>query len=370
MFCIAAIALALSVMGGGAARAADYLAEYRAYDEALAGGDHAAAARHALAAWKAAEEALGDHKTTGVLAYNYGQLVLFENPEAALPALARAKDLLEAGYAELPRADLDVYIAYAIFKVRGERKEYCEPLRIALLRRDETGAAPTVESARIWLELAVGYLNAGRFEAAKESASVAEAMIAAAAPLDYRARAQAITIQGAAALLPINRFLSSIDEAHAQFVRAANLFPPQKDIETFDPIFAKLIAWDYATHAALQSRGDWYRDKKIEENWPGFPPLFEGEIPAEECSGDWESRKAPSYPDKAAGHNYIGAAIVGFHLNDDGTVEGAKLLAEVPVDTFGKYALKAAEKWRHKLPLDPRPGCRRNLLTSFIFVMG
>lgn len=142
LHCIAAIGLALSVLGG-AAQAADYVVEYRAYNEALAGGDHAAAARHALAAWKAAEEALGDHKTTAVLAYNYGQLVLFENPEAALPALTRAKDLLEAGLVELPREDLNVSIAYAIFKVRGERKEFSEPLRAALVRRDESGAAST-----------------------------------------------------------------------------------------------------------------------------------------------------------------------------------------------------------------------------------
>lgn len=176
-------------------------------------------------------------------------------------------------------------------------------------------------------------------------------------------------IQGAAALMPINRFLSSIEEAHAQFIRAANLFPPQKDIETFDPLFAKLFAWDYATHAALESRGDWYRDKKIEENWPGFPQPIEEGIAAEECSGDWESRRPPSYPEDAARHNYIGAAIVGYHLNDDGTVKGARLLAEVPAATFGTYALKAAEKWRHKLPMDSRPGCRRNLLSSFIFVI-
>lgn len=366
--CITAIGLCLSTMALAADDSAGYLAEYRAYNEALEAGDRTAAAAHALAAWDAAEKALGDHKTTAVLAYNYGQLILFDNPEAALPALTRAQELLEAGIAELPRADLEIFLAYVTFKVRGARREYADMLHIALQERDSEGVEASVESARIWLELAVFYINAHLYETAKESAVAAEAAIIAAVPEDYHARAQAIMIQGAAELLPINRFLSSIDAAHAHFVRASHLFPPQESIETFDPIFAQIIAWDAATRASLKSRGDRYRDKKREESWPDLAPPFKEELIIDDCAGDWEKRPLPKYPDLAAKRQYIGAAVIGYHLDEDGTVRGVRVLAEVPVDTFAKYTVKAMERWRYETPLDPRPGCRTDLLSTFEFV--
>jgi len=47
---------------------------YRAYRAALKSKDNKAAKANALKAWEAAEDALGDHKTTGDLAFNYGSI--------------------------------------------------------------------------------------------------------------------------------------------------------------------------------------------------------------------------------------------------------------------------------------------------------
>lgn len=56
---------------------------YKKYRAAFAERDYDTAQKHAKAAWDAAEDKLGDHKTTGDLAYNYTQLfdVLEYNPE-------------------------------------------------------------------------------------------------------------------------------------------------------------------------------------------------------------------------------------------------------------------------------------------------
>jgi hypothetical protein len=106
------LAAILSVLAARAS-AADtepYFVEYRAYKAAMASGALETATAHGLAAWKSAEEALGDHRLTAILAYNYGQLVVFKAPEQAAAPLRRASELSRAGLAELPQDALRLYL--------------------------------------------------------------------------------------------------------------------------------------------------------------------------------------------------------------------------------------------------------------------
>ena len=54
----------------------DVVNAYKSYQSSLNKGDKKAALKYGYAAWQAAEKSLGDNKTTGDLAYNYGNIVI------------------------------------------------------------------------------------------------------------------------------------------------------------------------------------------------------------------------------------------------------------------------------------------------------
>lgn len=347
--------------------AADYAEEYRQYNEALAAGDQEAATVHALAAWKGAEAALGDHRTTAILAYNYGQQVLFEAPSEALPALKRAKELQDAGVAALPVDDLRLYLAFAEFKVAGERGADAFDLRSAANKRDSSNEKASAQSSYIWLELAKYDVAVEKYDVAADSAEKAEKSLEDAIPNDYRARAQAITLRGIAALLPITYVTYRISEAHSHFNRAIGMFPLQTSIDSFDPVLAQAIAWDRTAHAALYSKRIDYKARTIAETWPEMPLFLSRDVEFSECKPDWGERKPPQYPALAERNYYIGVALIGYHLNEDGAVRDARVLAEVPHAVFGETALESMSAWKVKDPSKIPPECMTDLWTVFTF---
>lgn len=350
--------------------AADYAEEYRQYNEALAAGDQDAAIVHALAAWKGAEAVLGDHRTTAILAYNYGQQVLFEAPSEALPALKRAKELLDSGVAVLPVEDLDVYLAYAVMVTGGGRKSDAEALRAALAARESAGIPPIYEIALIWLELSLNDVGRNKFPEAIGDAARAERMFAETAPQAYRQRGLAIMVQGMSKLIPAPRSTMTVYAAHADFLRAWRLFPTQKDIETFDSVFAKIIAWDYAAHVAYVNVGDDDSTKPsdvLPHTLSNLPPILENVTWRKQCAHEWEERKPPKYPREALRRGFLGSVFIGFHLTEDGRVRDARILGEIPSETFGEAVLKAMQEWKHVLPMDTRPECMLNQTTQATF---
>jgi len=349
-----------------------YLAEYRLYNEALARGDQAAAVAHSLAAWKAAEESLGDHKTTAVLAYNYGQETVFDDAAAALPAFERARALQDAGVADLPREDLAMFLAYATFRAKGEKPSRAKTLRRALEARDEVGVAATAESANIWLTLATNDITNERYKEALASAARAEASIISAIPHHYRGRGQAILLQGLAVLLPVPRSASDVRIAHRHFVRALNLFPSQKSIDEYDPQFVRIWAWELAAHSALESTNEFAKMPKNLIRFSEEPlgsPFEEPYQSNEECNIEWASRPAPDYPWKAARKGYLGAVLAGYRLSGDLKIHDARILAEVPDNLFGEIALEALGNWRLAAPVAALPGCNDNRIAVFRFVI-
>ena len=95
LVCSLALAACLSVpMAAHAQLPPDVKQSYSAFQKAYDGGDMAVAGKHALAAWERAEAALGDHKTTGRLAQNYGNLYTRVEPDRShAKALKRAMEL-------------------------------------------------------------------------------------------------------------------------------------------------------------------------------------------------------------------------------------------------------------------------------------
>lgn len=105
---------------------------YKAYRVALETGDKAKAKKQAFAAWQAAEEHLGDHKTTGDLAYNYAQIQPTgkeknqkKNYETRAKTYKRAIGLSsfykdDAGVNELERRIKFVELELTVRKVRNQ----------------------------------------------------------------------------------------------------------------------------------------------------------------------------------------------------------------------------------------------------------
>ena len=348
-----------------------YLVEYRAYNSALEAGDNDAAAGHARAAWDAAEAALGDHRLTAILAFNYGRLIVFGKAKEALAPLHRARALHEAGVAELPAGPVQLYPDYAEFASSEYKRRNADELRESLEGIGTDAAATNPDLAVMWLQLATGDVAAGRYRKAVASAAAAEAALLNAAPGNSRSLATAIMLGAIARLVPFPRDVEDVQAAHNELSRARRLFPPQKDIDSFDPLLAQVLAWNQASGAALRSLGfEDYPDHE-EEDGSGseLPPLFEREETVECGEVEWLEREAPRYPRGALRRGTIGAVFMGYHLEDDLTIRDVRILAEVPKKEFSEYAIAAVNEWRvEKLPAGG-PECYRNLTVSIQFAI-
>ena len=345
-----------------------YLAEYKAYSAAIDAGDREAAVRHSYAAWQDAEEALGDHELTGILAFNYGQLVIFTDAKNARSALKRAKKLAEAGAVDLPSADLELFHAYVEFAANKQRNFQAGNLHSALLDIEETGIV-NADIAVMWLHLAASYFKKEQYPDALDTATKSEHAFEASAPENHSQRANAIIIAGASKLIPFPRKLDDVIAAHEDFSRAVRLFPPQKDFESFDPVLAQAHGWFAAADAAIGSMGEDHKETVPRGKGP-TPPMFEqSPAPSAGCGSQWDERLPPKYPSAANRRGYIGAVIAVYDLGDDLSVHNPRILVEVPVETFSKTVLKSMEKWTLKTPPADHPACRDNRTTQFTFVL-
>lgn len=76
----------------------DVMKAYKAYNAAFAANDFKGALKHGKTAWTKAEKSLGDSKTTGDLAFNYGFLAKSQGEaKAALKPLERSVELASIG---------------------------------------------------------------------------------------------------------------------------------------------------------------------------------------------------------------------------------------------------------------------------------
>lgn len=348
---------------------ATYQSEYSAFTQAIENGDREGAERHGRAAWQLAEETLGDHQLTGVLAFNYGQLVLFTDAKEARTALQRADQLQRAGFVNLPKEDLQLFLAFTKFMVDGERRRDVGPIRNQLDARIINGDKPTPEVAKIWLHVAFSDHEAKFYPAARKSAVIAERAIAEALPDDYRGRAQAIIIGAVSILIPQPRSIEEIQRAHNELTDAMRLFPPQKDIESFDPILAEVIAWDGLTFGAILSmnRNDYPDHENMDFDDPKnqYPTFIEGEKSAAACNIAW-SKSPIDYPSEQARDAHMGAVVIGFDLPNDRPTN-IKLLAEVPGKGFGASVLRNVHRWRLATPQLNEPACKANRILSVTF---
>ncbi|MAW81864.1 MAG: hypothetical protein CMI63_16640 [Parvularcula sp.] len=360
-------AAVILLCGQAAAEDQAYLEEFRAYTSALDEGDLEAALRHGYAAWQSAEAELGDDKLTAILAYNYGQLAIYSDPSKANIALARAKELAGAGLADLPKTELELYLAYTAFKLDEDSRRAGNALRDMLEQLVDNNAPPNRDTATMWYELASADMKNKRYRDARESASRAEAMIAAVFPDNYRTRAAAIMFQGVSLLAPMPRKERTIIQAIEKFQEAVLLFPPQESIENFDGILAQIFAWQAAAKAVYLSND--FSRRRLPEGTSEFD-LFEGEhLSFEQCGGAWAEREPPNYPRRELFRGYVGAVLIGFNFADDTNLHDVRILAEVPERSFGDAVLEEVSNWKLTAPLPDDARCRKNKMTWVTFVI-
>ncbi len=384
---LAAGALFFSI--SGAAWAQTYVDEYKAYMQALESGDSEAAVTHGYAAWRKAEEALGDNNLTAVLAYNYGQLVLFSDNAGALAALERADELRASGVADLPQIDLDLYLAFARLNRDNNNRKSRNALRDALDAYTASGGADTEDTSRMWLALANAEMLAKRYSDAFETAKRAEQAILSATPDDYPRRADAMTTQGISLVANPKTVAQDLLAANQIFVRASGLFPVQTSVRNFDPKLAVILAWNGAAAAKFRTVSAFQQDapethkgshvKLAEPHESEFadPEQFHAfdlavyikrEMPEGGCGAGEMIRTPPRYPDYALRKGFVGTAVVGYDLDAYGGVINPVVLAEAPVAAeFSRLALEAMANWRMTEKPINQPGCLKDLITYFSF---
>lgn len=385
----AGAALAVWAAGGGAAGALAqdrpvHLTEFKAYSDALAAGDENAAATHAEAAWRAAEEELGDHETTAILAENVVFEVIWTDPDTARPAAARALALRQAGHAggSLTPAEIEVADAYLSAIEKPRSKERRARLEAAIAADRATGrdlgafAVQTSQNGALVLAQAGDHERAYLVATglAGELARMEGAPPALLAVADLQRLVSMIAEGKWRAGLGGNRATIRPDwedrlrDARVLVEHAAGRFEPQAGIEAVDPNLAAAHAWRsvilalQATHHIDMPEGWTFEGAGLPERGP----LIAGQMPVGACPIAWTKRKL-TYPAGAQRRGFVGGVLLGYHLTEDGRVEGARILGEVPADRFGDKILAQVEKWRANTDgLDPR--CMKDQVVSVQFV--
>lgn len=351
-----------------------HVAYYKLYNEALEAGDRAAALKNAEAAWRAAEDELGDQQTTAVLAYNYAWLVYPSDQASAIEPLERVIAIVgeDSGLFgdEIPKLMLDYVRAVVSTDDRALKRKLTKTLE----ETEESNPSENLLSARAWFHISSYEMTRNRFDSAETAATASLRHYAPYREQTPKEVASVLIARGISKVARNNRDNIDIVEANQDFYDAVALFPPQQDIETFDPLLAAAMAWDSAAYAAARSDnpGRAKLGSRIVKKPPELAAIdtFQWATPrptVEECNLQWKTREPPKFPQRDANRGYLGAVLIGYHFEGN-EVTGVKLLAEVPERSdFAEIALESVEDWR--LETAPAKECRRNNLTNFLFVL-
>lgn len=368
------------------AAAADYKSEYKAYDSAIAEGDLDGALAHGEAAWRQAEAALGETTTTAVLAYNYAVLAATADPAKALEAFDRAIAIAQKSGNEgaIPLAEAQLRRAEARLRSDFENKTFARELETFLSTFNSSGDDAIEAQASGWRTLAAAEIGFKKFDRAKAAADNGTAIAARLNPPMPRLQREILFLAGLSRIAGDIRKEEDIIEAIVLFDRAAQLFPPQKDIDHFDPLLAQIIGWRQSVGALANSYGSTPRIKtgtrlpdgedlksayELAISRSALEDLYKWETPVPPvCNTNdiWSERKLPPYPKSAARSRIIGAILVGYEVDGVGVVRTV-VLTDFSEAGFGDAAVASMKKWRLKPDLDP--ACWKNNITIFTFIL-
>ncbi len=310
-----------------------------------------------------------------MLAFNFAQLTYPRTPAAAIAPLKRALEITGEDFSIYAGHDPILLLAYVEAAAPDAPKAAAKTLRRAAQERRETQRTDDIVYARARLLLAAGALAAGRYSQAERDADEAVRVYREIETKLAPEMAAALVASGTSRIAGRTRSRGDLVDAFEQLDRALAMFPPQPGLDGFDPMLATAMVWHAAAYSVAETdfkSGDRLRDRAAAKRsdvvdsatWLDPKPSYE------ECGFDWGRRKPPDYPRKSLDRGGLGAALIGFHVREDGAVDGARILAEAPTrSVFGETALESTKLWRLQNAGAMDPACLRNNLTIFYFVM-
>lgn len=367
-------AMLLAMLAAGPALA-DHRSEYKAYMTALDAGDHAEAARRGEAAWRAAEVELGESPATAILAFNYAELIVVAEPAKAIEPYARVKEIASKVETGIAGEDIEAGLAFATFAVDRTDRDGGRRLEAALNARRAKGLPATRLSGYGWLLLAGRRSAVGDVNGSRRFADFAIADAEAMRPAVNKELLRTALVLGAIARVAGRQHTEEeVYQAVKLFARAFPLFPPQKDIDSFDRTLAIALAWRYSVNALALSQqssvaGNLGEDlsKALREaagGDDGTQWVRWAEPRPKMCLFLWASQPNAKYPAAASNRSIVGTALIGFDVSGL-AVERAVVLADIYKSNFGRAALKSVKRWTLAKPASER--CRKNNLAFFIY---
>lgn len=333
--------LALTLSGAALAQPATnpVIEHFRAYRAAIAQGDLAAADTAAAAALAASEMRDGDGGRTAILALNLASLRLERGDRAGALAPAERAHALAVTRGD---ANVDVIMTRLVLARASLSTEITTKSELAAA----IATSPAELSAEIYLaalDLGRCEMEDGRFVEAARAFAAASANAHNAPGEPTLARAQTLTMEAiaqiyvAADMRPLSRVRDEEIGAHTKLHEAFALIgptladpvsgqPPTRDQRAF----ATARIW----HSVLDARLGTLTRPWRNETWESFsvPP---DEEQANRCPVRIIPRPLPEYPRDAIYDLEVGAAMVWFHLDDQGNVVGREIAAAAP--TTGQF---------------------------------
>lgn len=375
-----ALLLSLALILAAPAAHADHKSEYSAYRKALAAGDYFGAATHGEAAWRAAEKELGDTKTTAILAFNFAELVVINEPAKAVEPYSRARAISEKTKTAIAMEDIAVGSESAAFVLAPENKQRRIALEATLEARAAKKFPPSPVSVYGWILLCQFENRADDTPAALRYADRALADAnALGASAEKRLLRTALVYAGVLRVSIRTRNEESVGEAVQYLERSLRYFPPQKSIDEFDPLLARAIVWRAIVDALAKSTEEQEPETRIlGKKTPDFQKAIDrasdpGQLnrvswlngQKTDCPAiAWEVMTKPKYPPAARRQGQIGASLIGFEM-DGARVKRAVVLADSYETGFGAAAVDAMKTWVAKSPVPAE--CARNQTVVVVY---
>lgn len=333
----------------------EVLEPYKAYRAALEAGNAKTALKQAKAAWEAAEIHLGDHKTTGDLAQNFGDVKTGEGySKAQIKAIERAIELSsfhgeDAHNMYLQRGVrlLETHLFNGnMASIRKPAKEMVSYVKENNLERSvfyaeiltlQSGGVVSSRNGKKMISLTEEALDI--FEKPSESADTV-----------YPIFAHLYNGFG-------HEYEENILEAALSYQKVME-YVGELEYETHPIVGRALGRWIHM-RGRLQDAGEFEaaKEKGLCECWPYNIERNESVKPLK--------RFPPKFPSKALS-GVSGYTIVEFDLDDDGNTINHKKIVSWPGDIYEAPAMRSLKKWEYSPRVEGETDADRSNLISTI----
>ncbi|MBL4853065.1 MAG: TonB family protein [Robiginitomaculum sp.] len=381
---ISGIMLLLQSMSYASSIPAEVMKPYKAFNTAYQSKDFKTALGHGKKAWLEAEKLLGDHKTTGDLAYNYGRLAmrLGDNKSAVKP-LMRSADLavLAKDNGAMIRLEREVELAAAMLGSDQKNKAWKR-----LDKAREFAGANALDDGIFAAELRVHQARIlatnANWQAKYSGHALASSTKINSKVKDRAGRTQSKSGQYAQTAIDIfdkypglyredyaaiaYKLIGFSYERDKQWLEAALAYQKaieilRKYLEFEDPQLITTIGrWSNSrTHLLARMGQEEALEKGLCKCWP-----YESEI---KRITHPVKRVPPKMPRKAY---TSGFSFVKFDLDDAGNTKNIRILHSWPKDIYDKPSLRSVQKWKY----EPRTEVetdeqRKDFITSVRYIL-